>query len=341
VAVKMVTGDTVGVARHIARAVGLRHERALTGADLEHLSDEALWHAVDKTDVFAEVDPHQKDRIIRAFKRRGHVVGYMGDGINDGPSMRSADVAISVEGAADVARESADFVLLDKDLHVLRRGVAEGRTTFANTLKYVLTTTSANLGNMISMAVASLLLPFLPLLPSQVLLNNLLSDVPAMALAGDAVDPETVARPERWDVRFIGRFMLEFGLLSSLFDFATFGALLWLFGADAATFRTGWFFESLLTELLIVFVVRTRRTLWKSRPSRALVLSTAAVIAVAVALPALPFASALGFAPLSPALLLTLTGIALAYIVAAEFTKHWFYRRSPRRRRVLRVVAPS
>ncbi len=341
VAVKMVSGDSAGVARHVARAVGLEHEHALTGAELEQLRDEALWHAVDRTDVFAEVDPHQKERIIRAFKRRGHVVGYMGDGINDGPSMRSADVAISVEGAADVARESADFVLLDKDLHVLRRGVAEGRTTFANTLKYVLTTTSANLGNMISMAVASLMLPFLPLLASQVLLNNLLSDVPAMALAGDAVDPEVVAKPERWDVGFIGRFMLEFGLLSSLFDFATFGTLLWLFSVDAATFRTAWFFESLLTELLIVFVVRTRRALWSSRPGVALLLATAGVIAAAVALPSLPFAAALGFVPLPPTLFLALTGIALAYIVAAELTKRWFYRHSPRRRRSRRMVAAA
>ena len=299
----------------------------MTGVELDQLRDEALWHAVDRTDVFAEVDPRQKERIIRAFKRRGHVVGYMGDGINDGPSMRSADVAVSVEGAADVARESADFVLLDKDLHVLRRGVAEGRTTFANTLKYVLTTTSANLGNMISMAVASLMLPFLPLLASQVLLNNLLSDVPAMALAGDAVDAEVVARPERWDVRFIGRFMLEFGLLSSLFDFATFGTLLWLFSADVATFRTGWFFESLLTELLIVFVLRTRRTLWKSRPSRALLLATAAVIGIAVILPSLSIAPALGFVPMPATLFVALTGIAVAYAAAAELTKHWFYRR--------------
>ena len=339
VAVKMVSGDAAGVALHVARAVGLRHEHALTGVELDQLRDEALWHAVDRTDVFAEVDPRQKERIIRAFKRRGHVVGYMGDGINDGPSMRSADVAVSVEGAADVARESADFVLLDKDLHVLRRGVAEGRTTFANTLKYVLTTTSANLGNMISMAVASLVLPFLPLLASQVLLNNLLSDVPAMALAGDAVDPEVVARPERWDVRFIGRFMLEFGLLSSLFDFAAFGTLLWLFSADVATFRTGWFFESLLTELLIVFVLRTRRPLWKSRPSRALVLATAAVIGVAVVLPSLSIAPALGFVPMPAPLFLALTGIALAYAAAAELTKHWFHRRAPRRRGVRRVIA--
>jgi len=339
VAVKMVSGDAAGVALHVARAVGLRHEHALTGVELDQLRDEALWHAVDRTDVFAEVDPRQKERIIRAFKRRGHVVGYMGDGINDGPSMRSADVAVSVEGAADVARESADFVLLDKDLHVLRRGVAEGRTTFANTLKYVLTTTSANLGNMISMAVASLVLPFLPLLASQVLLNNLLSDVPAMALAGDAVDPEVVARPERWDVRFIGRFMLEFGLLSSLFDFAAFGTLLWLFSADVATFRTGWFFESLLTELLIVFVLRTRRTLWKSRPSRALLLATAAVIGIAVILPSLSIAPALGFVPMPATLFVALTGIAVAYAAAAELTKHWFYRRTPRRRRVRRVIA--
>ncbi len=221
-----------------------------------------------RTDLFVEVDPNQKERIILALKRMGHVVGFMGDGVNDAPAMHVADTSLSVDQAVDVARAAADFVLLERDLDVIRRGIEEGRRTFANTLKYILTTMSANLGNMISMAAASLFLPFLPLMAGQILLNNFLSDVPAVGIADDAVDAELVELPRRWDIRFIGRFMVEFGAVSSIFDFVTFGVLLKGFRVNPELFRTSWFVESLLTELVIALVVRTKRPFYRSRPER-------------------------------------------------------------------------
>jgi Mg2+-importing ATPase len=204
VSVKLITGDSALVAKHVASLVGMRAERVVTGRDLATLHDEALWSVAEKTDLFVEVDPNQKERIILALKKMGHVVGFLGDGVNDAPAMHAADTSLSVEDAVDVAREAADFVLLERGLDVIRRGIEEGRKTFANTLKYVLITTSANLGNMVSMAAASLFLPFLPLTAGQILLNNFLSDVPAVGLADDSVDPEQVDRPRRWDIRFIG-----------------------------------------------------------------------------------------------------------------------------------------
>ncbi|HSB55180.1 MAG TPA: magnesium-translocating P-type ATPase, partial [Gemmatimonadales bacterium] len=270
VAVKLITGDNQRVGQYVARLVGMPVDQVITGAELDRLNDEALWHAAERTQLFAEVDPNQKERIIRALRTTGHVVGFMGDGVNDAPAMFAADTSLSVDQAVDVAREAADFVLLERDLDVIRRGIEEGRRTFANTLKYVQTTTSANLGNMISMAFASLFLPFLPLLPGQVLLNNFLSDIPAIGLAGDNVDLEMVDRPRRWDIRMIGRFMVQFGLLSAAFDFLTFGLLLRVFHALATEFRTAWFIESLLTELVIALVVRTRRPFYRSRPGRVL-----------------------------------------------------------------------
>jgi Mg2+-importing ATPase len=336
VKVKVITGDNRLVALHVARAVGLERPWVLTGPELRELHDEALWRIAEDVSIFAEVDPNEKERIILALKKTGHVVGFMGDGVNDAPAMHAADTSVSVQGAVDVAREAADFVLLEKHLDILRRGILEGRTTFANTLKYLLTTISANLGNMISMAVASLFLPFLPLLASQILLNNFLSDLPAMGLAGDSVDPELTARPRRWDMRFIRRFMVEFGLLSSVFDFLTFGALLLVFRASPEEFRTAWFVESLLTELVIALVVRTRRRAYQSRPGRFLLWSTVAVALVAVALPFLPWAGRLGFVPI-PWALLGAVGLILAlYVVATELLKSVFYRAPaiPRGRRV-------
>jgi Mg2+-importing ATPase len=306
--------------------VGLDAPSVLTGPQLHELHDEALWKVAEEVTIFAEVDPNQKERIILALKKTGHVVGFMGDGVNDAPAMHAADTSISVEGAVDVAREAADFVLLDKHLDVLRRGILEGRTTFANTLKYILTTTSANLGNMVSMAVASLFLPFLPLLAGQILLNNFLSDLPALGLAGDSVDPELTAEPRRWDMRFIRRFMIEFGLLSSVFDFLTFGALLLLFRTGPEAFRTAWFVESLLTELAIALVVRTRRRAYRSRPGRFLLWSTVAVAAVTVLLPYLPGAARLGFVPIPGQLLATVLGILGLYVLATETLKSAFYR---------------
>jgi P-type Mg2+ transporter len=327
VALKIITGDNHKVARHVAEAVNLPSARMLTGRELNAMGDEALMHAAAETTLFAEVDPNQKERIILALQKTGHVVGYMGDGINDALALHAADVGISVDTAVDVAKEAADFVLLRKDLGILRLGIDEGRTTFANTLKYVLTTISANFGNMFSMAVASVFLPFLPLLASQVLLNNFLSDIPATTIAGDRVDAEWLARPRRWDTLFIRNYMVLFGLLSSLFDFLTFGALLWLFDAAAPEFRTGWFVESLLTELVIALVVRTRRPFWRSRPANLLLGSTFAVIAVALALPYLPINVLFGFVPLPAPLMLGMVGLTLAYVGAVEVAKKWFYAR--------------
>ena len=329
--VKLITGDVAAVARHVASAVGMPCQTLLSGAQLDELHDEALWQAAEHTDLFVEVDPNQKERIIRALKHTGHVVGFLGDGINDAPAMHAADTSLSVEGAVDVAREAADFVLLERDLEVILRGTAEGRRTFANTLKYVMTTTSANLGNMISMAVASLFLPFLPLLAAQILLNNFLSDVPAVGIADDAVDDELVARPRRWDMHFLRRFMVEFGLLSSLFDFLTFGALLWLFAAGVELFRTGWFVESLLTELMVALVVRTRRPFWRSRPGSLLLWSTLGVAALAFAIPYLPHASVLGFVPLPWHFVLALVLVTSLYVASAEWLKRGFYRRADAR----------
>jgi Mg2+-importing ATPase len=327
VAVKLITGDAAAVAQYVAANVGLRADRMLTGAQLGDLHDDALWHAAEHTDLFVEVDPNQKERIILALKKTGHVVGFLGDGINDAPAMHAADTSLSVEGAVDVAREAADFVLLERDLDVIRRGIEEGRRTFANTLKYILTTTSANLGNMISMAIASLFLPFLPLLASQILLNNFLSDVPAVGIASDSVDPELVGQPRRWNMRFLGRFMVEFGCLSSLFDFLTFGLLLVVFAATPELFRTGWFVESLLTELVIALVVRTRRPFWRSRPGNVLLWSSFGVMALTFAIPYLPYASLLDFTPLPAGVMISLVGIAALYVASTEVLKGSFYRR--------------
>lgn len=326
VSLKVISGDGKLVTTHVARLVGLPTSRVLTGAELDELHDEALWREAERTDLFVEVDPNQKERVILSLKKLGHVVGFLGDGINDAPAMHAADTSLSVEHAVDVAREAADFVLLERDLDVIRRGIEEGRRTFANTLKYVLITMSANLGNMASMAVASLFLPFLPLLAGQILLNNLVSDVPAVGIARDSVDPELVDRPRRWDMRFIGRFMVEFGLLSSAFDVLTFVVLLVAFQAGAELFRTGWFVESLLTELVIALVVRTRRPFFRSRPGNALLVSTLVLIPVAFGIPYLPHATALGFVPPPPGLLAVLAGITVAYVAAAEVLKGRFYR---------------
>jgi Mg2+-importing ATPase len=327
VSVRIITGDSQAVAQHVARLVGMTAARVLTGSELQRLSDEALWRVAESTDLFVEVDPNQKERIILALKKMGHVVGFLGDGINDAPAMHAADTSLSVEQANDVAREAADFVLLERSLDVIRRGIEEGRRTFANTLKYILTTMSANLGNMISMAAASLFLPFLPLLAGQILLNNLLSDVPALGLADDAVDPELIARPQRWNMSFISRFMIEFGAVSSLFDFLTFAVLLVVFRAGPGVFRTGWFVESLLTELAIAMVVRTRRPVFRSRPGAVLLWTTVALIAVAFAIPYLPFAELVGFVPLTAGLLATIAAITALYVAATELLKSRFYRR--------------
>ncbi len=322
---KIVTGDNRLVAQHIAELVGMKVSGVLTGRQMGEMSDEALWQSAERVNLFAEVDPNDKERIIHALHRTGHVVGFLGDGINDAPALYAADIGISVDTAVDVAKEAADLVLLERDLEVLRRGIILGRVTFANSLKYIFTTTSANFGNMFSMAGTSLFLPFLPLLPKQILLNNFLSDIPALAIATDEVDPEMIAKPRHWDIHFIRDFMLLFGIVSSVFDYLTFGLLLLILHASPAQFRTGWFIESLMTELCVAMVVRTRRPFFRSKPGRALLISTVIVAILALAVPYLPFLKILGFAPLPLGIMAMIVGITLLYMLAVELTKKVFY----------------
>ena len=331
VRVKIVTGDNRHVAAHVAQAIGLDARALLTGPEIAGMRDEALWHHAERSDVFAEIDPQQKERIVRALQHRGHAVGYMGDGINDAPALHAADVGISVEGAVDVARESADVVLLRRDLAVVRRGVEDGRRTFANTLKYICITTSANFGNMVSMALATPWLPFLPLAAKQILLNNFLSDFPSVAISADRVDEEHIERPLAWDVAEVRRFMIVFGLVSSVFDLLTFWLLLAVFHAGEALFQTAWFVVSLLTELAVVLVLRTQRPAWRSRPSGLLLGSTLGVAALALALPYVGvLAGPFGFVPLGAPMLAGLLGVVAAYLAATELVKtrkYWFGRK--------------
>lgn len=326
VSLKMVTGDQALVAAYVGRAVGLKNPSLVTGTDLRGMSDDALRTRANSIDIFAEIEPNQKERIIRALRASGNVVGYLGDGINDAPALHAADVGMSVDSAVDVAKEAADLVLLEHDLSVLVQGVREGRMTFSNTLKYVFMATSANFGNMFSMAGASLFLPFLPLLPKQILLTNVLTDLPEMTIATDRVDHELIERPRRWDIPFIRRFMLTFGLVSSLFDYLTFGVLLLLLHSTTGQFRTGWFVESVLSASLIVLVIRTRRPFYSSRPSPALLLTTLLTGLATMLLPMTPVGTFLGFEPLPPIFVAALLGILLSYVAAAELAKKLFYR---------------
>lgn len=326
IGVKMITGDNRHVAVHLANTIGLSSSSILTGGELSKMTRDSLFARAPDTDLFVEIDPNQKERVLEALRRAGHVVGYLGDGINDAPALHEADVGISVDGAVDVAREAADIVLLKRDLNVLLRGIDDGRRSFANTMKYISITTSANFGNMISMAFASMFLPFLPLLAKQILLNNLLSDVPALAIAGDNVDREETRDPRRWDIRYVRRFMVSFGLVSTMFDFFTFAGLILLAKAGPATFQTAWFVESLLTELAIVLVVRTRSVFWRSRPGRLLSFLTLAIAIMAVALPYSPFGDYFGFVPLPWPIMTGLLLITAMYLLASELTKYWFIR---------------
>jgi Mg2+-importing ATPase len=326
VATKIISGDNRHVTAHVASQVGLDPRAILTGDRIARMSSDALRHRVERTAIFAEIDPQQKERIIHALQQAGHAVGYMGDGINDAPALRLADVGISVDQAVDVARESADIVLLRPDLDVLRQGVVDGRRTFANTLKYISITTSANFGNMVSMALATPLLPFLPLLPKQILLNNFLSDIPSITISNDNVDPEHLEAPQRWRVKEVQRFMIVFGLVSSVFDLLTFAALRWLFQTDASTFQTVWFVISLLTELVVVLVLRTRRLSWRSRPGKLLLWTTAVMVVVGLAMPFVPGIDVLfSFEALSLPRLGFIIALLAAYAVATEGTKRIFY----------------
>jgi Mg2+-importing ATPase len=327
VSLKIITGDNRLLAANVSQQVELLNPHILTGGDLHQMSDEALLKRVNDVDVFAEVEPNHKERIILALKKAGHVVGYMGDGINDASALHIADVGISVDSAVDVAKEAADIVLLEKDLNVLVQGVREGRTTFANTLKYVFMASSANFGNMFSMAGASLFLPFLPLLPKQILLTNLLTDFPEMTIATDSVDRELVEKPRRWNIQFIRNFMLTFGLLSSVFDYLTFGVLLLILHATTDQFRTGWFIESVISASVTVLVIRTRKSFFRSKPGKYLLMATLLIVVVTTLFPFTPLAELLGFQPLPMTILLVIGIIVVLYILAAEITKRSFYKR--------------
>jgi Mg2+-importing ATPase len=323
------TGDNQYVTQKVARDVGLAADRILTGNQVDTMDDAALAVQAENGAIFARVSPEQKNRVILALKTRGHVVGYMGDGINDAPSLHTADVGISVMNGVDVAKDAAKIILLEKDLAVLNDGVIEGRRSFANIMKYIIMGTSSNFGNMFSMAAASLFLPFLPMLPTQILLNNFLYDASQISIPSDNVDPALLHRPKRWQIGFIRQFMMIVGPISSIYDFLTFGVLLWMFHAstNAPLFHTGWFVESLATQTLVVFVIRTAGNPLKSRPSLPLVLSVLAVVAGATVLPYTPLARLLGFIPLPLSLLGAIALLTVTYLFLVQAVKSWFYRR--------------
>lgn len=328
IALKLITGDNKHVAVHVGERVGLSNPRVITGSDLNHISIEALVKLVTHVDIFAEIAPNQKEQIILALRRRdANVVGYMGDGINDASALHAADAGISVDTAADPLKEAADFVLLEKNLNVLVKGVQEGRRTFANTLKYVFMATSANFGNMFSMAGASFFLSYLPLLPKQILFLNLLTDFPEMTISTDNVDPESVENPRRWDLKFISKFMLVFGLLSTLFDYVTFAVLIFLLHANTDEFRSTWFTESLISASIVVLVIRTRRPLFKSKPRKYLVLAILTIVGLTLAIPITPLGQLFELKSLSITYLVAVSLIVLSYIFTAELTKKIFYKR--------------
>ncbi|HVQ81964.1 MAG TPA: magnesium-translocating P-type ATPase [Pseudolabrys sp.] len=329
VGIKIITGDNERVTQYVCTQLDIPIEGLLTGTELAALSEEALSARIEETNLFCRVNPSQKNRIILALKRRGHVVGYLGDGINDAPSLHTADVGISVDGAVDVAKDAADIILLEHDLEVVERGVREGRRTFGNIMKYIMMGTSSNFGNMFSMAGASLILPFLPMLPIQVLLNNFLYDLSEVPIPMDDVDDELLAQPRHWDIKFIRNFMLVLGSVSSIFDFLTFGLLLWVFNATEMLFQTGWFMESLATQVLVIFVIRTRGSPLRSRPNPLLAGTSLIVAAVGVLLPYTAIGRWFGFVPLPLTFLAALGAMVGCYLVLAEGVKRWFYRRFP------------
>lgn len=321
VRVKLVSGDSAAVARHLAADVGLPHGSVLLGDAITGMDDAALTRAVAGADLFARVSPDQKLRIVHALRSAGHTVGFIGDGINDAPAIRAADVGLAVSDATDVAREAADMIMLESDLEVLADGIAEGRRTYANIMKYLRMGTSSNFGNMLSMALASLVLPFLPLTAVQVLINNLLYDLSQTGIPFDHADPPLLRRPHGWDIGALVRFTLIMGPLSSVFDIATFGVLLYGFHADVPTFRAAWFIESMATQVLVVLVIRTSGAAWRFRADPRLLATLLVCLGVALVLPWLPIAHLIGFAPLPPALALTIAGLVLIYLLLAEALK--------------------
>jgi len=329
VSVKILSGDNEHVTQHVCAELGIPISGLLTGTQIEALSDEALTARLEETNLFCRVTPVQKNRIILGLKHRGHVVGYLGDGINDAPSLHTADVGISVESAVDVAKDAADIILLQQDLGVLERGVIEGRRAFGNIMKFIMMAMSSNFGNMFSMAGATLILPFLPMLPVQILLNNLLYAVSEMPIPLDAVDSVITEKPEHWDMRFIRNFMLVMGPVSSVFDFLTFALLLLVFHADEALFQTGWFIESLATQVLVIFVLRTRGNPLKTRPHPLLAVTSIAVVVLAAVLPFTPLGAWFGFAPPSATFLFAIGGLTVSYLMLAQAAKWAFYRLWP------------
>jgi P-type Mg2+ transporter len=321
IAVKILTGDNDLVARHVCAQVGLDSARIVAGDEIEHMTDGALAAVAEQATVFARVSPAQKTRIILALKSRNHVVGFLGDGINDAPSIHTADVGVSVATATDVAKDAADIILLERDLGVLHAGILEGRRAFGNVMKYLLMGTSSNFGNMFSMAGAFLFLPFLPMLPTQILLNNFLYDLAQITIPTDNVDDAFIRTPQRWNIGIIQRFMVMIGPISSIYDFLTFGALLWVFHASEALFQTGWFVESLATQTLVLFVIRTVGNPFRSRPSLPLTVTTLVVVLIGVILPFTPLAPALGLVPLPGAYFVFLGGVTLTYLVLVEVVK--------------------
>jgi Mg2+-importing ATPase len=321
VEVKILTGNNELVARHVCEQVGIENPGVMLGKELESTSDTALEHRAEETTVFARVTPMQKHRIIHAFKRRGHVLGYMGDGINDAPSLHAADVGISVASAADVARDAADIILLKPGLDVLHRGIIEGRRASANVLKYLFMGTSSNFGNMFSMAAASVFLPFLPMLPTQILLNNFLYDASQLTIPSDNVDDNYMRRPRPWDMKMVRNFMLIIGPISSIYDFLTFYVLLHFFHASQPEFRTGWFVESLATQTLVIFVIRTMGDPLKSRPSLPLAITAILIVATGILLPYSPLARLFGFVTLPVPFFVFLAISTVTYLVLVEFGK--------------------
>jgi Mg2+-importing ATPase len=329
IVVKILTGDNELVTAKICATVGLPTDTIVLGTEIARMTDPALAAVAERTAIFARVSPSQKNRIILALRARGHVVGCVGDGINDAPALRTADVGISVDNAVDVAREAADIILLEKRLSVLHDGVVEGRRAFGNIMKYVLMGTSSNFGNMLSMAGATLVLPFLPMLPLQILLNNFLYDFSQVAIPSDRVDRSYLVKPRHWNIAFIRRYMLVLGPISSAYDFLTFAVMLGVFHAGAPLFRTGWFVESLATQTLVIFVIRTAGRPWANLPSRALAWGVGTSVVVGIALPFTPLADWLGFTPLPPLFFGALLAMVVAYLALVEVVKRWFYRRYP------------
>ncbi|MBT1001743.1 magnesium-translocating P-type ATPase [Paenarthrobacter sp. DKR-5] len=329
ISVKIATGDNPRVAEKVCADLGLDSGGTLTGSQIDELSDTALAAAARTASIFARVSPEQKARLIRLLRQEGRAVGFLGDGVNDALALHQADVGISVDSATDVAKDAADIVLLAKDLGVLAEGVMEGRRIFANTIKYVLMGTSSNFGNMFSAATASVALSFLPMLPGQILLNNLLYDSGQLAIPGDRVDKEQLYAPSHWNIGFIRRFMVLFGPISSLFDFATFALMLFAFHAVPGEFRAGWFIESIATQTLIIFAIRTRRVPFlRSRPSAGLLAASLGVVALGIFLPLSPLAAFLGFDPLPVPFFIALLAMIVVYLVLVELAKQWFFSRA-------------